>query len=258
MAIKYEKVSLSKDNVILSNINLEIEDKSIVAIMGKSECGKTSLIDLLSGFESPTDGKVKIGKTKVGVVFQNTHEQFVLDTVEKELAFSVKHLNRRSDTRKHVLDSLIMVGLDESYLDRKINCLNDSELKKIAIASVLCANPKVIIFDEPTIYLDDESIYNLIKLIKLLKTRYNKTIIVVSRDSDFVHSIADRVIVLNNGEIVLSGTKYEVFTDSIEQYGLKKPKIIEFEKLARDYKNVRLLYRDEINDLMKDIYRYVK
>ena len=99
-------------------------------------------------------------------------------------------------------------------------------------------------------------LFRILKKMISILSRYEKTIVVVSKDSDFVHKIADKVVIINNGEIVLSGTKYEVFTNDMEQYGLKQPKIIQFEQLARNKKNIRLLYRDEINDLMKDIYRH--
>lgn len=276
MEIKYNKASyVCTDNAtyiktILSNIDLEINKETITAIMGNSGSGKTTLVEMLDGLVIPTSGSIKVGnniientkksinvKDKVGIIFQNSIDQFFMDTVEKEISFAVKHLNKKiKDVKKHVIDSLIMVGLDESYLNRNPFSLSNGEKKKVAIASVLCINPKIIILDEPTIGLDNESIDNLISLLKRLKTRYQKTIIIVSKDSDFIHKIADKVVVLYEGKIVLSGTKYEVFTSNIEKYGLKKPKIIEFEQLVRDKKNIRLLYRDEINDLMKDIYRY--
>jgi energy-coupling factor transport system ATP-binding protein len=268
MEIKLNNINYTyKDNMckkkVLSNINLHIEEKSINAIMGKSGSGKTTLIEILDGLVIPTSGSIRISgiknnvKDKIGMVFSNPNDQFFLDTVEKEISFATKHLNKKvKDVKKHVIDSLFMVGLDESYLNKNPFNLSSGEKRKIAIASALCINPKILILDEPTIGLDNESIDNLIKLLKLLKNKYDKTIIVVSKDSEFIHKIADNIIVLSDGKIVLSGNKYDVFTKDIESYGLKKPKIIEFEQLVRNKKNIRLLYRDEINDLMKDIYRH--
>ncbi len=259
MAIKYNDVSYKDSKTILSDINLEIGEKTITSIMGKSGSGKTTLIEMISDLIFPTQGNIDISfkNKKIGIVFQNATDQFFLDTVEKEISFGIKHLNKSvSNIKKHILESLVMVGLDETYLNRNPFSLSNGEKKKVAIASVLCINPKILILDEPTIGLDNESINRLIRLLKLLKNRYNKTIIVVTKDSEFAHKISDKVVILYNGKIVLSGNKYDVFTQDVEKYGLKKPKIIEFEQLARNKKNVRLLYRDEINDLMKDIYRH--
>lgn len=258
---------------ILNNINIQFKKNSINVVTGKSGSGKTTLIELIDALQLPTKGNIKVGnriidqrkvkninnlRNKVGIVFQFPEEQFFSNTVEKEIEFGIKHLNKSvKDIKKHILDALIMVGLDETYLNKSPYLLSSGEKRKIAIASVLAFNPKLLILDEPTIGLDNESVNNIIKILKLLKNRYDKTIIIVSKDTDFIHKIADYVVVLNDGKLVLEGNKYEVFTSNVESYGIKKPKIIEFEQLARE-KGIRLLYRDDINDLMKDVYRHVK
>ena len=159
---------------------------------------------------------------------------------------------------KHILDALLMVDLDATYLNRNPFTLSSGEMRKVAIASILAFNPKVIILDEPTIGLDNQSKKNLIKIIKLLKTRYKKTIIIVSNDTDLLLQIAEHIILLDKGKIIYDGNKYEVFKQDLEKYGLKKPKIIEFEQLVLEKKHIKIGYRDDINDLMKDVYRHVK
>lgn len=275
MEIKYNRVSYScTDNAtfiktILSNINLNISEKSITAIMGTCDMGKSTLIQMMSGYITPTNGEVTVGnntneeikniQSKIGIVHQNIEDCFFMNTVSKELLFTIKHSTKKNkNIEKHAIDSLTMVGLNEDYLNRDISSLSKGEKIKLAIALILSVNPKVIILDEPTIDLDSDGVNKLVNLLKRLKTSYGKTIVVVSKDSDFVHKIADKVVILDNGKIVLSGTKFDVFTQDIEKYGLKMPKIIQFEKMVRDRKKIRLLYRDEINDLMKDIYRYVE
>lgn len=267
MEIKFNKVNyLCTDNAtyikeILSNINLNIKEKCITSIMGCSGSGKTALIELLKGLIKPTKGDIYITngyQERLEVLYQDLSFQFVLDTVYKEISFAVKYQNKNiKSIKKHVIDSLLMVGLNEDYLYRKIDTLSSGEKRLVALASILSTNPKILVLDEPTVDLDNKSIENLISLIRRLKNRYGKTIIILSKDSDFVHKISDEVVILNEGRIVLSGDKYEVFKEDLKEYGIKEPKIIQFEKLAR-LKNIRLLYRDEINDLMKDIYRYVK
>lgn len=268
-----ENTSLSKKAV--EDINIEFKSGTINGIVGSSGSGKSTILELINALIVPNKGKIEIDsriltkkrkikninqlRHKIGFVFQNPDEQFFASTVKKEIEFSMKYFHKKTQNiEKHISDALKMVELDDSYLSRDPLSLSSGEKRKVAIASVLAYNPKVVMLDEPTIGLDNKSKNNLIKIIKLLKNRYKKTVIIISNDTDFLLKISDYVVVLNNGKIVLDGDKYEVFTnDSLKEYGVKVPKIIEFEKLVREKKKVRILYRDEINDLMKDVYRHV-
>lgn len=263
MEIVLEKVNFTNkvfNTQILEDINLNIKTGLITTIVGASGSGKTTLAEIIDLLVIPSSGNVKYNsKNKVGLVFQNPEEQFFASTVEKEIEFGLNYLNKDiSKIKKKVQDALIMVNLNPNYLNRNPFSLSCGEKRKVAIASVLAFNPEIIILDEPTLGLDKKSQKSLIKIIKLLKNRYNKTIIVITKDTELAHIISDEVVVLNDGKIVLQGNKYEVFTEDISKYGLKKPKIIEFEQLVYKEKNIKLLYRDDINDLMKDVYRNVK
>lgn len=284
MEVKFENVSFSYnpntsiEKEVLKNINMTIEEGKITSIIGKSGSGKTTIAELIDFLIIPTEGKITIGeneitpkkstlsKTKkirkdVGLVFQFPEEQFFNMTVEDEISFSLKYYKYKTvELKKRVLDSLIMVGLDESYLKRNPFTLSNGEKRKVAIASTLALNPKVIIFDEPTIGMDSKSKKNFISLLRKLKTRYQKTIVLISHDIDFVHILSDYIYVLDNKSIYMEGKKYDVFKkqSQLENIEIKVPKIIEFSNLVKDTKGIKIGYRDNINDLIKDIYRYVK
>ena len=192
MEIKYENVSYvynpktALKKVALKDINLVIQDSQINALIGTSGSGKTTLIELLNSLLVPTKGKVIVDKDiiankgyikninqlrrKVGIVFQFPEEQFFNLTVKKEIEFGLLSFNyRTNELDKRVSDALKMVGLDDSYLERDPFKLSNGEQRKVAIASILVFNPKIIVFDEPTIGLDYDSKKNLIKLIRMLK-----------------------------------------------------------------------------------------
>ena len=261
--------------VALNNINVTFKENKITSIIGKSGSGKTTLIELINALIIPTKGNIQVGsrvisktrkikninnlRYKIGLVFQTPEEQFFCKTVKEEIEFGMQYFHKSvKSIEKHVSDALIMMELDDSYLNRNPFTLSSGEMRKVAIASILAFNPKIIILDEPTIGLDNKSKENLIKIIKLLKNRYKKTIIVVSNDTDLLLKISDHVIVLDKGKVVLEGNKYDVFKQDIEKYSLKRPKITEFEQLVLEKKGIKIGYRDDINDLMKDVYRYVK
>lgn len=265
------------ENPILKDISFDFKVGQVHAIVGKSGSGKTTILELTDGLIIPTSGSIDVGnhhlvsdkslknindlRIKVGLVFQFPEEQFFCKTVKQEIEFGMNCFHYKTNTiEKRTLDALKMVGLDESYLERDPFTLSHGEMRSVAIASVLAFNPKVILFDEPTVGLDSTSKKNLIRLIKILKNRYSKNIIIVSHDTDFLLKICDTVSVLQDGKIVLSGNKYDVFSNDaiMKKNHIKVPRIIEFSNLVKKKKGIKIGYRDEINDLIKDIYRYVK
>ena len=268
MEIKLENVSFSYNKInytkkdILKNISTTFKEGEIYSIIGKSGVGKTTMAELIAGLLIPTEGKIINQEAKqIGMVFQFPEEQFFNSTVNEELEIGmILNHYHTEEKEKRIISALRMVGLDESYLEKNPFKLSNGEKRLVAIAAVLIFNPKVIILDEPTIGLDENSKNTIIKLIRLLKKRYQKTIIIISHDMDFVHKLSDHIIVLYDKKIVLEGTKYEVFKQNnlLKKYGLKQPKVMEFSTKVLKKKNIKIGYRDEINDLIKDIYRYVK
>lgn len=274
----YNKNSTIK-NEVLKNLNVGFNEGEITSIIGRSGSGKTTMAELMNALLYPTEGTITIGsfllsskgiknnrqinnlRVNVGLVFQFPEEQFFNMTVKEEISFGMKYFDYKTkDIDKRVIDSLRMVGLDDEYLERNPFTLSNGEKRKVAIASIIAFNPKIIILDEPTIGLDNASKKNFIQLIKKLKQRLNKTIILISHDIELVHQVSDYVVVLDKGIVILEGDKYNVFKQEglLNSYGIKVPKIIEFSNKVLDKKGIKIGYRDEVNDLIKDIYRHVK
>lgn len=248
----------------INNISMELEDNKIYGIIGKSGSGKTTFLSLIDGIIKPTSGSILINdindikkiRKEVGFVFQFPEEQFFEVNVKKEIEFAIK--NFKISKNKSV-DALKLVGLNDTYLNKSLNELSNGEARLVAIASILIYNPKIILFDEPTIGLDYKNKKKIIKLIKLLKNRYNKTILIVSHDVDLLYELSDYLIILDNGNLIMYGDAASVYKEEslIKKYKIETPKIIKFESLVKKKKGKKLMHSKTINDLIKEVYRNV-
>lgn len=259
MEIKDVVFTYPNGRTIINNISLKIEKGSILGIIGPNGSGKTTLLDIMANLIKPTYGEIKNNET-IGYLFQNTKSSFFCETVKEEIEMSaITHNYKIKQLNKRVKDVLKILNLKEDILNRNPMTLSNNETKLVGLASILIYNPKILILDESTNNLDDKTKKELLVLLKMLKNRYHKTIIIVSHDMEFIHKLVDNIIVLNNGEIVLHGNKYQVFSNTriLKKYGLLAPKIMLFRERVLNRKGIRLEYRDEINDLIKDIFRNV-
>lgn len=281
MEIKFNDVSFSYnlktplEKEVLKNINLEIENGKVTGLIGKSGSGKSTMVQLINALNFPTKGNLEVGtflidskkrkikkindlRVNIGLIFQFPEEQFFNMTVFDEISFGMKYFKfKTKDIEKRIANALKMVGLNKDYIYRNPFTLSSGEKRKIAIASILAYNPSILILDEPTIGLDSISKKKLLELIITLKNRYKKTIIIVSHDVDLIHQISDKIVVLHDGKVVLEGNKYEVFKheEDLKKYGIKLPKAIEFSNLVYKKTGKKIGYRDDINDILKDVYR---
>lgn len=276
MEVKFNNVEyVISDKKIIDNVNVKLKKGSINVILGPTGSGKSTMVQMLNALIYPTTGNVNVGdftikndekvknindlRFNVGLIYQFPEEQFFCETVKKEISFGLEFFNyKKNNIDKRVKDALKLVDLSEDYLNRDPFSLSSGEMRKVAIASVLAINPEIVVLDEPTIGLDSQGKNNLIKILKTIKRRYKKTIVIVSHDVEFIHKFADYLFVLNNGHIVLEGNKYEVFKQEkiLKKNGILIPKIIEFELMAIE-KKVKLEYRDDVYDLLKDILRNI-
>lgn len=268
--------------IVLSNIdvynfnklNLCIFDSMVTAIIGDNASGKSIIGEVIATVRKPKSGKLIIDKNvldlntqdvnynqlrfDIGMVIQNTDVSFFERTVEEHMAYQLTIYNYKKN-KKRIIDSLKMVGLNSDFASRKIKTLSDSERFKVALATTLSINPKVIILDDPTCFLDEVNKDELFKLIKMMKLKYNKTIVILSNDTDFILRVADYIYVINDNKILIHGNKYDVLTSNkLKNTNIYVPDIIKFQQLFEKKTKIKLNYRDNVNDLIKDIYFYIE
>ena len=130
-------------------------------------------------------------------------------------------------------------------------------MRLVSLAIALSHNPKVLILENPTIGLDKERKRTVINLLMRLKSRYKKTILIVSQDMNFINEIADTIVILKDGKVWKQGAKKEIFAASkgLVKEGFSLPDMVSFRELALDKKKIRLGYQSDVNDLVKDILR---
>jgi biotin transport system ATP-binding protein/energy-coupling factor transport system ATP-binding protein len=206
----------------LQGISLDIEEGAHTALIGPNGCGKTTFIKHLNALLFPRTGAVCVDgmmttetasvreiRRRVGMVFQNPDSQIVGMTVEEDVAFGPGNLNLPSaEIRRRVDESLAMVGMT-GFEKRAPHTLSGGEKRLLSIAGVLAMNPRYIAFDEPTAYLDPAGKQRILEIIRKLN-REGMAIIHIAHDMRDVAG-ADRIVVIDRGQVLLTGTPEEVF-----------------------------------------------
>ncbi|MBE6911957.1 MAG: energy-coupling factor transporter ATPase [Ruminococcaceae bacterium] len=226
----------------IKNINLDIYPGETLGIIGHTGSGKSTLISHLNGLIKPTSGSITfdgedIFKTKeithntrfkVGLVLQYPEYQLFEETVRQDISFGPLNMGlKKEEIDERVLEAAHFAGLSEDLLDASPFDLSGGQKRRVAIAGVIAMRPKVLILDEPTAGLDPIGREDLLAHIKNYRDTTGAAIVIVSHSMEDIASIADRLIVMNRGEILLSGTPSEVFShsDTIISAGLDLPQI---------------------------------
>lgn len=222
----------------LKGVSLRIHNGEFVAIMGQNGAGKTTLVKLFNGLLKPTKGevivdevstqKVSVAKLaqKVGFVFQNPDHQLFCETVEEEVSYALRNFGFKERTiKRRVTWALNLLDLTQ-YRQVSPFMLSGGERKRVALASVLAWNPKVLILDEPTIGQDYQQKERLRQFIVQLNAQ-RKTVIIVTHDVEFVAECAPRVVLMAQGEIVADGGAEEILTnlDLVAKASLVPPQV---------------------------------
>lgn len=226
----------------ITDVNLELEPDTLYALIGHTGSGKSTLVQNLNGLLRPTSGKVfldgediwkepkKIRRVRfrVGLVFQYPEYQLFDETVEKDIAFGPRNLGLSAEEiKERVAWAAQTVGLTDDLLAKSPFDLSGGEKRRAAIAGVLAMRPEVLILDEPTAGLDPKGRDRLLKNLMAYRRESKTTVLLVSHSMEDVARVADRVIVMNEGRLAMTGTTSEVFAqaDRLTGIGLNVPVI---------------------------------
>ena len=233
---KLEDVSYKyplEDREILKNINLDIKKGEFWAVIGKNGSGKTTLCNVLRRFvpdfyKGELKGRITLeGKElkdysakeivqKVGFVFQNPFTQIsgVKETVFEEIAFGLENLALDAEyIRKRVEETLKLLHIEE-LKDKNPYELSGGQGQKVALASIIAMDPEIMVIDEPTSQLDPKGTEEIFEIIDILK-KEGKTIILVEHKLELIAEYAEKVMVLDEGEMILSGNTEDVLKNKI-------------------------------------------
>ncbi len=234
-------VSEEKEIPALSDVNLEVYEGEYVAVLGHNGSGKSTLAKLLNMILVPTVGKVFIDgveitspdfteddvfdvRRNIGMVFQNPDNQLVATVVEEDVAFGPENLGLpREEIRKRVDEALELVDMT-AYKRHAPHKLSGGQKQRVAIAGIIAMKPKVIIFDESTAMLDPLGRQEVVRIMEKLNREEKITVINITHYMDEA-ARADRVVVINDGRLLLDGTAKEVFANvnTLHEIGLEAP-----------------------------------
>lgn len=227
-SIEVKNISKIFDNkLVLNNLNFNVSDGELLSILGKSGCGKTTLLKILIGIEKPSSGsilknnknitKYDISKRGMGIVFQN-YALFPNMTVLENVSYALKNkLKDKKKAYKQAMDVISMVNL-EDHINKYPDELSGGQMQRVAIARTLALKPDVILFDEALSALDAENKIILRNKIRELNKKFNITMIFITHDQEEAFSISDRVMIMNDGCIEQIDKPSEIFKHPASKY----------------------------------------
>ncbi|MBM7557805.1 energy-coupling factor transporter ATPase [Halanaerobacter jeridensis] len=243
----YHKYETEQD-WILEDVNLDIESGDFVAIVGHNGSGKSTLAKMLNGLLTPSRGSVEVAghlttkedeiwdiRRKIGMVFQNPDNQLVANIVEEDVAFGPENLGLdSSEIRQRVDNALSIVDMEE-YKRAAPHHLSGGQKQRVAIAGILAMKPDCLVLDEPTAMLDPVGRKKVLSTVHQLNEDLNMTVIYITH---FMNEVikADKIIVMEEGKVVLTGTPAQLFSnlEQLYEYHLDVPQTIELAVKLRE------------------------
>ena len=271
--IEFKNVSFSYDegeDTVINNLNLDFYEGQFTCVLGHNGSGKSTMAKLINALLVPSSGQVlSFGldtadedneidiRRKIGMVFQNPDNQIVATIVEDDVAFGPENLGLpRKEIRQRVDDALKMVDMYD-YRHHEPHRLSGGQKQRVAIAGIIAMQTKCIVLDEPTAMLDPKGRKEVMSALHKLKDELGITIILVTHFMDEAVK-ADRVVVMNDGEVKLDGTPVEVFKNSelLSSIGLSVPKPLEL-AVQLEKEGIKLnsspLTADEFTEAFKNL-----
>lgn len=228
--------------VAVDDVNIEINEGELVGVIGHTGSGKSTLIQHFNGLLKPTSGKIFIDgeelwadksrlrpiRFKVGLVFQYPEYQLFEETVYKDIAFGPKNMGlTESEIDRRIRDTIRLVGLNDSILDKSPFELSGGQKRRVAIAGVMAMEPKVLILDEPASGLDPKGREQILGLIKEYHREKKNTVLLVSHSMEDVAKHAEKILVMNKAKVFCYDKPVNVFhrSEELEKMGLAVPQI---------------------------------
>ncbi|RPF50017.1 energy-coupling factor transporter ATPase [Aquisalibacillus elongatus] len=245
----------------LHNVSTSISSGTMTAVIGQTGSGKSTFIQHVNGLYYPTEGSVEVGdftitqdglksikklRQQVGMVFQYPEHQLFEENVRQELLFGPRNFGLEvSDSRLNEIFN--MVGLPNEVLEKSPFELSGGQKRRVAIASVLVLEPKVLILDEPTAGLDPAGKQQIMNLFKSLQVEKQMTVVWITHDMTEVLTYADNVIVFHEGKLMGPAAPKALFRNKelLAQTSLNKPSVLKFLDELKDQIGVSINYNDQ-------------
>lgn len=229
-------------NDAVKDVSFSVEKGEIIGIIGHTGSGKSTLVQHLNGLLKPTSGEIILNgeniwknsknirkiRSQVGLVFQYPEYQLFEDTVYKDIAFGPKNMGLSDNEIDFRIKEICeLVGIKEEYLEKSPFDLSGGEKRRVAIAGVMAMQPEIIVFDEPVAGLDPKGRADVVKMIADYRKKYNATVFIISHNMEDMALIADKLIVMNKGELVLFDKTENVFKEYelLKTIGLNVPMV---------------------------------
>ena len=230
------------EKIAIEDVNIDIEEGEFVGVIGHTGSGKSTLIQHFNGLLRPTSGKIFVDgqdiwanpkeirkfRFMVGLVFQYPEYQLFEETVYKDIAFGPTNMGLTgAELDRRVHDAARFAGLDEGLLQKSPFALSGGQKRRVAIAGVIAMEPEVLVLDEPSAGLDPRGREELLAHIRAYHKERGNTVVLVSHSMDEIAQNVDRIAVLSDAHVLMSGTPREVFAraDELVAAGLDVPQV---------------------------------